>query len=60
MDVARLASNLWSLRKLDGRAIVFENGGGAILGKAIRIEQVAEVGHTAATAGQANIFGLHA
>ena len=60
MYVARLARNLGSLSKLDGGAVILEEGGGTRLMKAICVEQVAKVGHPAAAAGEADILGLHA
>ena len=60
-DVARFAGDLGGgFCKLDGRTVVFKDGGGADLGKTISIEEVAEVGHTAAATGEADVFCLHA
>ena len=59
VDVTRLAGNLRCFSKLDSGAVILEDGGGASLRKTIRREQVAKVGDFVATAGQADILGLH-
>ena len=60
VDVAGLPGDLGGLGQLDGRSVVLKNGGGVLLRKAIGVEEVPEEGGPAATAGEADILGLHA